>query len=78
MVIKQLELLEEKIDEALGEIDRLKKENQELKMCGSPFERLDVFKRENEELKNEKMILKDKIRKLLHHLEELEGGGNGE
>ena len=64
MVVRQLEILSEKIGDLLSETERLKKKNEELRLSGNEPE-IQALREENKALKKDRQIVREKIKDLL-------------
>ncbi|MBU1486539.1 cell division protein ZapB [bacterium] len=68
MVVRQLEILSEKIGGLLSETERLKKKNEELILSGNMPE-IQALREENKALKQDRQFVREKIKDLLDRLE---------
>ncbi|MBU0567672.1 cell division protein ZapB [bacterium] len=68
MVVRQLEILSEKIGDLLSETERLKKKNEELSLSGNEPE-IQALREENKALKQDRQIVREKIKDILDRLE---------
>lgn len=68
MVVRHLEILSEKVDSLLSEMEGLRKKNEEIGLFENTA-KMQVLGEENKALKRDRQIIREKIKDLLEKLE---------